>query len=93
MKLAEIKDLDAALVVGSFLRKDHPLFAQRLRRTPRRAPVSLLSVTADDQLINFHQQQTAAPAQLASALAAGGQGCSSGQAVGRSGRHRGCRGG
>jgi len=71
MKLAEIKDLDAALVVGSFLRKDHPLFAQRLRQAAKKtAKVSLLSVTADDQLINFHQQQTVAPAQLANALAA-----------------------
>jgi NADH-quinone oxidoreductase subunit G len=29
LRLAEIADLDAALVVGSFLRKDHPLIAQR----------------------------------------------------------------
>ena len=30
--------LQRVLVVGSFLRKDHPLFAQRLRQAARRAP-------------------------------------------------------
>jgi NADH-quinone oxidoreductase subunit G len=34
--LSEIKELDAALVVGSFLRKDHPLFAQRLRQLAKK---------------------------------------------------------
>ena len=71
MRLAEIKDLDGALVVGSFLRKDHPLIAQRLRQAAKKfTKVSLLSVTADDQLINLHARLTVAPAQLAYALAA-----------------------
>lgn len=71
MKLSEIKDLDAALVVGSFLRKDHPLFAQRLRQAAKKTTkVSLISVAGDDQLIALHQQVTVAPAELAAALAA-----------------------
>jgi NADH-quinone oxidoreductase subunit G len=71
MKLAEIKDLDAALVVGSFLRKDHPLIAQRLRQAAKKwTKVSLLSVTGDDQLINFNARLTVAPSQLVIALAA-----------------------
>ena len=71
MRLAEIKDLDGALVVGSFLRKDHPLIAQRLRQAAKKfTKVSLLSVTGDDQLINLHARLTVAPAQLAAALAA-----------------------
>jgi NADH-quinone oxidoreductase subunit G len=71
MKLAEIKDLDAALVVGSFLRKDHPLFAQRLRQLAKKwNKVSLLSVTADDPLINLHTQVSVSPADLPLALAA-----------------------
>lgn len=70
MRLAEIKDLDGALVVGSFLRKDHPLIAQRLRQAAKKfTKVSLLSVTGDDQLINLHARMTVAPAQLAAALA------------------------
>jgi NADH-quinone oxidoreductase subunit G len=53
LRLSEIKDLDAVLVVGSFLRKDHPLFAQRLRQVGKKwGKVSLLSVSADDPLIN-----------------------------------------
>ncbi|MCB4359142.1 NADH-quinone oxidoreductase subunit NuoG [Quatrionicoccus australiensis] len=71
LKLADIKDLDAALVVGSFLRKDHPLIAQRLRQAAKKfTKVSLLSVTSDDQLIQLHANLTVAPAQLAQSLAA-----------------------
>ncbi len=71
LKLSEIKDLDSALVVGSFLRKDHPLFAQRLRQLARKwGKVSLLSVTGDDPLINLHARRTVSPADLPSALAA-----------------------
>jgi NADH-quinone oxidoreductase subunit G len=71
MRLAEIKDLDGVLVVGSFLRKDHPLIAQRLRQAAKKyTKVSLLSVTGDDQLINLHARMTVAPAQLAGTLAA-----------------------
>jgi NADH-quinone oxidoreductase subunit G len=71
LKLSEIKNLDAALVVGSFLRKDHPLFAQRLRQLAKKGKkVSLLSVAGDDPLIKLHAQVTVAPAELARALAA-----------------------
>ena len=34
MPIAELDNLDRVLVVGSFLRKDHPLMAQRLRQPP-----------------------------------------------------------
>ena len=71
MRLTDIKDLDAALVVGSFLRKDHPLIAQRLRQAAKKfTKVSLLSVTGDDPLINLHARLTVAPARLALSLAA-----------------------
>jgi len=70
LKLAEIKDLDAALVVGSFLRKDHPLLAQRLRQAAKKwTKVSLISVAGDEQLIKLHAQATVAPSQLLTALA------------------------
>jgi len=70
LQLSEIKNLDAALVVGSFLRKDHPLFAQRLRQLAKKSgKVSLLSVTGDDPLINLHTQLTVAPDELTRALA------------------------
>jgi NADH-quinone oxidoreductase subunit G len=38
MKIADISALDRVLVVGSFLRKDHPLIAQRLRQSAKRCP-------------------------------------------------------
>ncbi len=71
MKLADIAQLDAALVVGSFLRKDHPLFAQRLRQLAKKwGKVSLLSVSADDPLLPLHAQLSVSPADLPAALAA-----------------------
>ena len=71
LRLEEIKDLDVALVVGSFLRKDHPLIAQRLRQAAKKyTKVSLISVAADDQLIDLHASLSVAPASLANTLAA-----------------------
>ena len=70
VKLSEINSLDAVLVVGSFLRKDHPLFAQRLRQLAKKSgKVSLISVTDDDQLINLQAQITVSPGELTLALA------------------------
>jgi len=71
LRLAEIADLDGALVVGSFLRKDHPLIAQRLRQAAKKyTKVSMISVAGDDQLIKLHEQIVVAPSQLAAALGA-----------------------
>jgi NADH-quinone oxidoreductase subunit G len=71
IRLSDIKELDAALVIGSFLRKDHPLIAQRLRQAAKKfTKVSMLSVSDDDQLIDFHAKISVAPAQLVQALAA-----------------------
>ena len=71
LRLAEIADLDSALVVGSFLRKDHPLIAQRLRQAAKKyTKVSLLSVAADDQLIDLHANITVSPTNLASVFGA-----------------------
>ncbi len=71
LKLAEIKDLDGALVVGSFLRKDAALFAQRLRQAAKKfTKVSFVDVAGDDQLINTHARLTLAPADLIRGLGA-----------------------
>ncbi len=70
LKLSEIDNLDSALVIGSFLRKDHPLFAQRLRQLAKKSgTVNLISVTGDDPLIKLHSRITVSPAELATALA------------------------
>ena len=71
MRIAELAQQDAVLVVGAFLRKDQPLLAQRLRQVAsKRAKVSLLSVSGDDELIKLHARRTVTPSQLAGALAA-----------------------
>ncbi len=71
MRIAEIPQCDSVLVVGSFLRKDHPLFAQRLRQLAKKSgkKVSLISVTGDDPLINLHQHVSVAPSELPLAVA------------------------
>jgi NADH-quinone oxidoreductase subunit G len=49
LPIAELSSLDRVLVVGSNLRKDHPLFAQRIRQAARKgAQVNALWSTAQD---------------------------------------------
>ena len=56
--------LDAALVVGSFLRKDHPLLAQRLRQAVRHGGrVMSLQAVHDDWAMPVAATLTAAPSQ------------------------------
>lgn len=68
--IASLSTLQNALVVGSFLRKDHPLFAQRLRQAVRKgAKVSRLQAVADDWLIPTVSDLIVAPSQWTNALA------------------------
>ena len=68
--VASLSQLDRALVVGSFLRKDHPLLAQRLRQAARRgAQVHSLHAVHDDWLLPVATRLTAAPSGWAAALA------------------------
>jgi NADH-quinone oxidoreductase subunit G len=68
--IASLATLDRAFVVGSFLRKDHPLFAQRLRQAARRgAQVHSLHAVHDDWLLPVATKMTAAPSAWAAALA------------------------
>jgi NADH-quinone oxidoreductase subunit G len=70
MPIADLDNLDRVLVVGSFLRKDHPLMAQRLRQAAKRGTqVSLLDCSADDPLLPITARMTVAPSALASSLA------------------------
>ncbi|MGE0097803.1 MAG: NADH-quinone oxidoreductase subunit NuoG [Hydrogenophaga sp.] len=49
LPIAALSSLQRVLVVGSNLRKDHPLFAQRIRQAQRKgAQVSVLNATAQD---------------------------------------------
>ncbi|HLR82982.1 MAG TPA: NADH-quinone oxidoreductase subunit NuoG [Paenalcaligenes sp.] len=71
MPIAELNNLDRVLVVGSFLRKDHPLMAQRLRQAVKKGTqVSFIDSAADDPLFQqVHTRMTVAPSQIANALA------------------------
>jgi NADH-quinone oxidoreductase subunit G len=69
MQIAELNALDRALVIGSNLRKDHPLLAARLRQAARRgARVSAVHSVADDWLMPLHARATVAPAALPGVL-------------------------
>ena len=68
--IASLSTLQRAFVVGSFLRKDHPLFAQRLRQAARRGgQVFSLNAVHDDWAMPLAGTLTAAPAAWAQQLA------------------------
>ena len=70
IKIADIGGLDSVLVVGSFLRKDHPLIANRLRQAAKRGKqVNLIHATDDDLLLNLANKLIVPPQQLPDALA------------------------
>ncbi len=70
LPIAELSTLDRALVIGSVLRKDHPLFAQRLRQAARRgAKVMSISGSAEDWLMNVAERVVAAPSAWLNELA------------------------
>jgi len=70
MPIAELDNLDRVLVVGSFLRKDHPLMAQRLRQAAKRGTqILMVDSAADDPLMPVAGRITVAPSELPRALA------------------------
>jgi NADH-quinone oxidoreductase subunit G len=73
--VTDLAKLDRVLVVGSFLRKDHPLLAHRLRQAAKRGlKVNLLHCADDDPLMPVANRRIVAPAELPGALAAVMQG-------------------
>jgi NADH-quinone oxidoreductase subunit G len=70
LPVAELSKLDRALIIGSFLRKDQPLLAQRLRQAVRRgAQVSVIHAADDDVLMRIHAKAIIAPSRLPEILA------------------------
>ena len=70
LPIADLSTLDRVLVVGAFLRKDHPLFAQRIRQSARKgALVMSLHAVHDDWALPVAARITAAPDAWAQALA------------------------
>lgn len=70
MPIADLSTRDRFLVVGSFLRKDHPLLAQRIRQAVKKgAQANIVHSSGDDLLMPIANQIVAAPSQLVNALA------------------------
>ncbi|AJC17559.1 NADH-quinone oxidoreductase subunit NuoG [Pandoraea sputorum] len=70
LPIAELDTLQSALVVGSFLRKDHPLFASRLRSAVKAGgQLNLLHASDDDLLVKLANKIIAAPSAWVSELA------------------------
>ena len=70
MPIAALTDLQRVLVVGSFLRKDHPLFAQRLRQAAQKgARIHSLHGITDDWLMPMSSSMAVRPSQWPNALA------------------------
>ena len=68
--IASLTDLQRVLVVGSFLRKDHPLFAQRIRQAAKKgARVMSLHALRDDWLMSMGASLAVAPSGWPQALA------------------------
>ncbi|MDX8385915.1 MAG: NADH-quinone oxidoreductase subunit NuoG [Gallionella sp.] len=69
MQVADISKLDRILIVGSFLRKDHPMLASRIRQAVKQgAQVSLIHSTDDDLLMNVANKNIVAPDALVETL-------------------------
>jgi len=70
MSIADVARLDRALVVGSFLRKDHPLLAHRLRqRAKKGAEISLVHASDDELLMRLKHKAIVPPSALTRVLA------------------------
>src|ERR1700744_4797237 len=70
MPIANLSTVDSALVIGSFLRRDHALFAARLRQAAKNgAKITLLNATGDDSLIPSARRVVVAPSGWVAELA------------------------
>ena len=70
MPAADLSRLKSALVVGSMLRKDHPLMAQRLRQAVKQgAQLNLINPVDDDLLCKVTNRAIVGPDAMAQMLA------------------------
>ncbi|MQQ99178.1 NADH-quinone oxidoreductase subunit NuoG [Glaciimonas soli] len=69
MSINDFAALDRVFVIGSFLRKDHPLLSARLRLSVKRgAKLSILHATDDDLLMPVANKMIVAPSAWLAAL-------------------------
>jgi NADH-quinone oxidoreductase subunit G len=70
MAVADINTRDRFLIVGSFLRKDHPLLASRVRQAVKQgAQANIVHASDDDLLMPVMNKSIVAPGELANSLA------------------------
>ena len=70
MPIADINNCDRFLIVGSFLRKDHPLLAQRVRQAVKKGAQANIVHSADDELLmNVANKSIVAPSEITNVLA------------------------
>jgi len=70
MSVAEFSALDRIFVIGSFLRKDHPLLAHRLRQAVKKgAQLSLLHCANENLLMRVAHRENVVPSALPRTLA------------------------
>jgi len=70
MPVADINTRDRLLIVGSFLRKDHPLLAQRIRQAVKKgAQANIVHAVDDDLLMKVASKAIVAPDAMTNALA------------------------
>jgi NADH-quinone oxidoreductase subunit G len=68
--IADLSRLKSALIIGSTLRKDHPLIAQRLRQAVKQgAQLNLINPVDDDLLTRVTNRAIVAPTAMVSMLA------------------------
>lgn len=65
MSIAEISNLQSILIIGSTLRKDHPLLAQRVRQAVHKgAQLNLVNPVDDDLLTKTENRAVVAPSRM-----------------------------
>ncbi|MEQ4619087.1 MAG: NADH-quinone oxidoreductase subunit NuoG [Corticimicrobacter sp.] len=70
MDIADLDSVDRVLVIGSAIRAEHPLLAQRLRQAAKRGTqVSFIDALAEDPLLPVTGRLTVAPAQWLDSVA------------------------
>ncbi|HEX2530620.1 MAG TPA: molybdopterin-dependent oxidoreductase, partial [Burkholderiaceae bacterium] len=70
MPIAEFPNLKHVFLIGSFLRKDHPLLAARVRQAVKRgAKISIMHAVDDELLMPIANKMIKAPSAWLSALA------------------------
>lgn len=65
MQVADVSRLKSMLVIGSTLRKDHPLLAQRMRQAVKQGgQLSIINPSDDDLLVPIAHRAVAAPSAM-----------------------------